>query len=400
MSRVFEGLTKFFEVKNGYAFTSKEQTSLQEEGFLEILKQGHIELGGGLRKDPKRFYVEYNSRLEKYMLRKNDIVMAMTDMKNKVAILGVPAIVDKDKTYLLNQRVGWLKPKEGVISKFFYYQMLDRVFLETLRSKANSGVQVNLSTSAIKEMEFWSPPLQEQKAIAEVLSSLDDKIELLQKQNETLEALAQTLFRQWFIEEADDNWEEVTYDNLFTIVDCLHSKKPEQIEKGKPLLQVYNIAEMGLLDLSKQYLVSNSDYDIWTKRVELTEGDALISKTGRVGAIGFIPSGHSFGIGRNLVGLKIIKNKFFCRALLLSNHTQREINKNTSDGTILSSLHVKSISKLKIKYDSKLAEKVDVQLNPLYQKIENNWALINTLTSTKDTLLPKLMSGQVRVKLD
>ena len=59
--------------------------------------------------------------------------------------------------------------------------------------------------------------IKEQKAIAEVLTSLDDKIELLQKQNETLEALAQTLFRQWFIKEADDSWEEVEISKDLTI---------------------------------------------------------------------------------------------------------------------------------------------------------------------------------------
>ena len=74
--------------------------------------------------------------------------------------------------------------------------------------------QQNLSLGVIGDLKIQLPPLQEQKAIAEVLSSLDDKIELLQKQNETLEALAQTLFRQWFIEEADDSWEEVE------LVDC------------------------------------------------------------------------------------------------------------------------------------------------------------------------------------
>ncbi len=56
--------------------------------------------------------------------------------------------------------------------------------------------------------EFLIPPLEEQKAIAEVLSSLDDKIDLLHRQNQTLESLAQTLFRQWFIEEAKEEWEE------------------------------------------------------------------------------------------------------------------------------------------------------------------------------------------------
>jgi type I restriction enzyme S subunit len=63
------------------------------------------------------------------------------------------------------------------------------------------------------------PPLPEQKAIASVLSSLDDKIDLLHRQNKTLEAMAETLFRQWFIEEAKEDWGEIAFGELVDLHD-------------------------------------------------------------------------------------------------------------------------------------------------------------------------------------
>ncbi len=70
---------------------------------------------------------------------------------------------------------------------------------------------------AILSYKLSLPPLPEQKAIASVLSSLDDKIDLLHRQNKTLEAMAETLFRQWFIEEAKEDWEEVTLADYFKV---------------------------------------------------------------------------------------------------------------------------------------------------------------------------------------
>ena len=67
------------------------------------------------------------------------------------------------------------------------------------------------------ELMIPTPPLPEQKAIAGVLSSLDDKIDLLHRQNKTLEAMAETLFRQWFIEEAEDDWEIKTLDDILSV---------------------------------------------------------------------------------------------------------------------------------------------------------------------------------------
>lgn len=391
MSSEFESLTTFFEVKNGYAFTSKEQSQIQEDGFLEILKQGHIELGGGLRKHPKRFYVRFNSGLERYLLRKGDIVMAMTDMKNKVVILGVPALVDKDKTYLLNQRVGWLKPKEGVVSKFFYYQMLDRTFLETLRSKANSGVQVNLSTSAIKEMEFWAPPLKEQKAIAEVLSSLDDKIELLQKQNETLEALAQTLFRQWFIEEADDRWEEAFLSDEFNLT--MGQSPPgtsyNESALGTPMFQ-------GNADFSFRFPVERV-FTTEPKRLA-KKYDTLISVRAPVGAQNM--AFESCCIGRGVAAIRHPKG-YFSYTYYKVNSIMRQISAFNDTGTVFGSISKKDLERISISIPpAELIEKFEEVGGSLEIKIHHNEESINNLKMTRDTLLPKLMSGQVRVKLD
>src|SRR5690606_20245743 len=87
---------------------------------------------------------------------------------------------------------------------FIYY------FLQTFDFKSfNVGSAVpTLNRNHIHPIDIKLPPLPEQRAIASVLSSLDDKIDLLHRQNQTLEQMAETLFRQWFVEEAVEDWEE------------------------------------------------------------------------------------------------------------------------------------------------------------------------------------------------
>lgn len=151
-------------VQNGYAFRSRDYVPAQD-GHLEVLKMGHIEPGGGLRTNPKKDYIPREDKLKRWTLDKEDIIMAMTDMKDNVVILGVPAMIDIGDKYVLNQRVAriCLKSNERLISNFLLYiQLRNPDFISTLQSKANSGVQVNLSTEAIKDCEIILPPLDVQ----------------------------------------------------------------------------------------------------------------------------------------------------------------------------------------------------------------------------------------------
>src|SRR5690606_28175935 len=105
---------------------------------------------------------------------------------------------------LLNQRVAKIEPKEGVNKDFIYYFMKDKATHDYLASHSSgSANQANISKGTVESTPISLPPLPEQEAIAEVLNSLDDKVDLLYKQNQKLEELAGILYKQWFIAEAN-----------------------------------------------------------------------------------------------------------------------------------------------------------------------------------------------------
>ena len=101
---------------NGYAFKSKDLLYAPEQNCYKVFKQGHIKPGGGMILEGTKswFPKQQSANLQKYILRKGDILMAMTDMKDRVAILGNTAVMGLDGQYILNQRVGLLRCKKKI----------------------------------------------------------------------------------------------------------------------------------------------------------------------------------------------------------------------------------------------------------------------------------------------
>src|SRR5690606_16955558 len=100
--------------------------------------------------------------------------------------------------------------EDEIAPYYLYHYLSQNTTTEFLHSIAEGSTSAypSLKPSDLESLKILLPPIEEQRAIASVLSSLDDKIDLLHRQNQTLEQMAETLFREWFIEEADDDWEE------------------------------------------------------------------------------------------------------------------------------------------------------------------------------------------------
>ena len=182
-------------VQNGYSFKSSEFITEQFD-TIEVLKMGHISADGGLRPSPKKDFVKRCEKFEKWILNKRDIILAMTDMKDNVVILGVPALIDQDNKYVLNQRVGriFLKENSAIDSiLILYMQMKEKNFISELQSKGNSGVQVNLGTDTIRQTKIIVPAKEFQKEILPQVESIFDKLDQNRNHTQQLETLRDTL---------------------------------------------------------------------------------------------------------------------------------------------------------------------------------------------------------------
>jgi type I restriction enzyme S subunit len=419
-------LGEFISIKHGFAFKGEFFSDVPNENIL--LTPGNFHIGGGFKSDKFKYYI--GSYPEEYALKENDLIVTMTDLSKEGDTLGYSALIPKGNgnRFLHNQRLGLVILESKSIDKAFLYWVLrTRNYHIFVVNTASGSTVKHTAPTRIYDYKFALPKsVEEQQSIAKILSDLDSKIELNLQMNTTLEKVGQTLFKHWFIDfefpnekgklykssggkmvdselgEIPKGWRVAVLPDVCLVVDCLHTKKPEMVQEGTLLLQVYNIAVDGTLDFSEKYNVSENDYQEWTKNIEVKEGDCLITNAGRVGAVAQVPAGFKGGIGRNITAIRPNDVTFtYLFRYLFSNSGLMEIERQTDQGTVLDSLNVKGIRKIRILVPPpEIMNKFEKIARPLREKVERNKKENDSLMLTRDSLLPKLMSGRIRVKTE
>ncbi len=263
--------------------------------------------------------------------------------------------------------------KKEAFGKFLFYQLKTIDF-----ANLNVGSAVpSLTTKVLNEVDISLPVLEEQKAIAEVLSSFDDKIDLLHRQNQTLESLAQTLFRQWFIEEAKEKWEIGTFDDLV------------EVSSGKSL-------KRELFDDMGKYEVLGANGKIGKTNEWLFEEKLIY--TGRVGTLGnvfLIDEDKKVWLSDNTLVVKPKKYFYFIYFLMIDFQL-----KNLNVGSTQPLVRQSDLKNIEILLpNDEIVLRFEQQSKNIFKKINKNKKQIQTLENLRDTLLPNLLSGEVRVNL-
>jgi len=318
--------------------------------------------------------------------------------------LGEAAIIPAGLQCCLGRRLGMLRPKNSVVDSYFLlYYYLGPIFQNVIHERTIHGTTVDrLPLIDMPNFPVFIPPLPEQKAIAAVLSSLDDKIDLLHRQNKTLEAMAETLFRQWFVEEADEGWEEVPLEFVANrITDGSHASPPSTIS-GKPMASVKDMYDWGI-DLSTCRRISENDFNKLVQDDCMPlKNDILIAKDGSY-------LKHIFVV-REKLDLVVLSSIAIIRpngkyhpillSILLKMDSTLDLLKNIVTGAVIPRIVLKDFKKFPVVLPpSYVQERALEKIKPIVEKCWINDTQIRTLEKLRDTLLPKLMSGEVRVEL-
>ena len=259
-------------------------------------------------------------------------------------------------------------------SQFVYYYIQSSY--QELLNLACGAAQQNLSLGVIADFPILLPPLDTQRRIASILSSLDDKIDLLRRENTTLEAMAETLFRQWFVEEAKEEWEDVLLGDLIDIGSGKGLQRSEFVENG-----LYSIlGANGEIGKTNKYLVSESDRVIYT---------------GRVGTLGnvFRIENKKAWLSDNTLVVRP-KDYYYFVYFVLKCARLQDFNVGSTQPLIRQS----DIKEIEISLpDGNSLKAFEKECNDLYKKIDSNNNQIQTLIQTRDELLPRLMGGEVKI---
>lgn len=331
----------------------------------------------------------YNEIKDKFGVpQKDDILLT------SVGSLGIPyKVKDEDYFYFKDGNLTWFKDINIniIYPDYFVFWLTSCIGKQKLDEITIGSTQAALTISGLKTVVIELPPLPEQIRIASILSSLDDKIDLLHRENKTLEAMAETLFRQWFIEEAKEDWKEVSLTRVANFLNGLACQKfppKNEIEK-LPILKIRELSngigddsDYATTDVEKEYIVHAGDVIFaWSASlmVKIWDGrDCILNQ-------------HLF---------KVTSEKypkwfyyFWCK-----HHLDEFISIAQSHATTMGHIKRKDLENaiVLVPTSSELKTMTE-QIEYLLQKIENNNKQIQTLIQQRDILLPKLMSGEVKI---
>lgn len=257
-------------------------------------------------------------------------------------------------------------------------------------AEGHTSAYPSFNPEIIENSKVLLPPLPEQKAIAAILSSFDDKIELLRRQNKTLESIAQAIFKEWFVN--------------FTV-----NGKKLKIEDSTGLPNGWRIGKYGELTdvttgkgLKKEFIKAKGTYSVLGANGELGKTDNYLFDedlilTGRVGTLGtvYISIGKAWISDNVLISKPLCAEKFYFVYFNLKRINFESLNRGSTQ-PLITQTDLKNVE-LIIPKQEVLGSWHNV-VSSLFAKIYNNNSQIQTLSRLRDALLPKLMKGEIRVK--
>lgn len=337
-------------------------------------------------------------KISRYIVNEGDVIISI------VGTIGLVALIDDElDNASLTENCVKLTKLESIHNVFMYYYLISKYGQYEIDINTVGAVQKKLPIYGVENINLFLPPLSEQKAIANILTAFDDKIENLQAQNNTLEQTAQTIFKEWFFTKNKSSY-EVSLGDLIEIRGG-YSYKGSELGMGESYL-------LGMGCVSNNHRFLHKGARLYSNNVP----DSFLVKPGEIvlatrqqsenlpilGYPAVIPQdyeGKKVIVGTNLYmvnNTSSLNNETLF--LLLKSQKYRNHILNNSKGTTVKMITKDSVESFNLNMpNEEVISNFTSIINPITDKIKNNNSQIQTLKQTRDTLLPKLMNGQLRV---
>ena len=391
------------ELRHGYQFRNYDFT---KKG-IKILKITQIK-GDGTINLSACSYINQD-RLDEFnrvIINKGDILVALTG-----ATIGKIARYNLKEIVLQNYRVGNFFPLEtSTLSKDYLFQFLrSNYFYNQILARQTQSAQQNIGKEDINKMSMFLPPFPEQKAIAKVLTAFDEKIQLLQEQNKTLEKLAKTFFKEHFGtyqvgDEIPNNWSIQPLNSLLELIIDYRGRTPKKLgmdwsSSGIPALSAKTIKKGKIVRRDAMNFGDEALYDLWMKD-ELQKGDILLTSEAPLGEMYYINDDKKYILSQRLFALRVNENitSQYLYHYLFSRYGQHLLQARASGSTV-EGIRQSELRKIEVIIpDNDSLEKASSLFQNVFDKKHNNSKQIQSLKETRNELLPKLMSGAIRIK--
>lgn len=315
-----------------------------------------------------------------------------------VGTLGVPYIVRDEKFYFKDGNITWFSDFKGMNNQYLYYWFLSPIAKNQITTKAIGSTQKALTIDTLKKFEISLPTINIQNRIVSILKSLDDKIELNRCINENLVQQAQALFKNWFVENVSNKWLQGTASDFYNITIGKTPPRKEQqwFTTNKQDMAWVSIADMGnsnvYIDESSEYLTCDAidKFNI----VVVPNNTVILSFKLTIGRIA-ITNGQ-MTTNEAIAHFKTRNDELVeYTYLYLKNYKFASLDSTSSIATAINSKIVKSMPW--IMPDEKTLRSFHLIVKPLFNAIKKNINENKRLAELRDTLLPKLINGELNI---
>lgn len=391
-------------------------------------------------KSVKNGYIDYSKAYfisemtyQKFMVRgfprKGDILLTTE------APLGLVAMLDREKVGIAQRLLTLRGKKDYLLNDYLLYYLMSNEGQHQLTSRQSGTTVTGIKQKEFRKCLISIPPFEEQKAIAHILSTLDDKIEVNNQINKTLENMAQAIFKQWFVDFEFPNedgepykssggemiaselgmipkgWEVISLDKIVDVKSGYSYKGTDLSESNNAMVTIKNFDRNGgyKKDGLKEIIISDrvkkhhyiEINDVVVAHTDLTQGAEIIGNPVMV-----LSKGKYEKLIMSMDVVKVISkdndidNAFIYCLLKTDNFKQYALG--YVNGTTVLHLSKKAIPQYKLPFptDIKICKELSAILKTIMMKISLSDNENDNLNLTRDILLPKLMSGEIRVPLD
>ncbi len=421
------------EIKHGWPFKSDFFVVNENNSKLPIvIAIGNFKYSGGFRfgtTQTKRYSADFPAE---YVLRPGDILLVLTCQTAGGEILGIPARVpDDERLYLHNQRLGRVVLKnEAASNEFLYWIFLHSDFNRHLVNSASGTKILHTAPNRIESFQFRLPPLPEQRGIVSLLDALDARITLLHETNATLEAIAQALFKSWFVDfdpvrakmqgrapegmdeataalfpdgfeaselgEVPKGWKPQTFRDTIHIIGggTPKTSNPDFWGGDIPWFSVVDApgpSDVFVVDTEKH--ITEAGLQGSSTRL-LPIGTTIISARGTVGRLAL--AGRTMAMNQSCYGLRGKAGDTYFTYFSTTRLVQQL--QQWAHGSVFDTITQETFAGVHVAYPAVEAIAVfDACVEPLMSRIRENLLQVRTLSTVRDTLLPRLISGQIRM---
>lgn len=390
------------DIVHGYQFRTNDFTKngikvfkitqIQGDGTIDLTKCDFI--------DSERL-----SDFKKNVIKYNDILMALTG-----ATIGKIARFKSSELALQNYRVGKFvsKNEEFLSTDYLYYFLSSKIFFNQLLSRQTQSAQQNIGKEDICNMTIGFPGIIEQKIIAEILSSLDDKIELNNKINQELESLAQLLFKRWFVDFEFPNEKGEPYKSSGgEMVDSELGEIPKgwEVKKLNEIGYCYDNKRIPLSSMERDKRKGIYPYYGAASLMDYVDDFLFEGVYVLMGEDGSVINEAGYPVLQYVFGKFWVNNHAH---VLKGNIVSTEFilcllrNTNISDlvtGAVQPKLNQGNMNKISVALPNDLTQitSFEESLMNFYNTIRCNLSEIQNLVNLRDSLLPKLISGELQI---